>query len=116
MRTNIYREKILEVLNKNHLLGISDIQKQITKADYSTIYRNVEQMVSDGVLRKIVLDKNTVLYESIKRGSEHDHFLCVDCGNFESVQSPNMSSSFSNRHMIHDVLIRGLCEKCNTEN
>lgn len=116
MRTNIYRDKILQVVNKNHLLGISDIQKKITNADYSTIYRNVEQMVSDGVLRKVVVDKNIVLYESIGQGKEHDHFLCVDCGNFESIQPANISSSSLNRHTIYDVLVRGLCEKCNTEN
>lgn len=113
MRTNIYKEKILQILSNNHLLSISDIREQIEKADHSTIYRNVEQMVYDGILRKIVLDKNTVLYESIGNNGTHDHFLCIDCGDFESIQSTYALSTFSDRRVVHDVLVRGLCKKCN---
>lgn len=115
MRTNVYREKILQVLSTNHLLSISDIREKIATANQSTIYRNVEQMVSEGILRKIVLDKNTVLYESIKKENEHDHFLCVDCGDFESIQPMHTPNSLSDKRMIHDVFVRGLCEKCNTK-
>ena len=114
MRTNIYREKILQIINRSHLLSISDICKQVAKANYSTVYRNVEQMVSDGTVRKIVFDKNTILYESAKQ-KDHDHFLCVDCGDFESVHLPRTLNVFSGKHAIHDILIRGSCEGCNSK-
>ena len=107
MRTNVYREKILQVVSNNHLLSISDICKKVAKANYSTIYRNIEQMASDGIIRKIVFDKNTVLYESVKQKDHHDHFVCVDCGNFESIQLPYVSRTLSEKHAIHDILIRG---------
>ena len=116
MRTNIYREKILQILHDNHLLSIADICKQIAKANYSTVYRNIEQMVSAGVVRRIVFDKNTVLYESVEQKDSHDHFLCMDCGDFESIQLPHTSKAFSDKHVIHDILVRGLCKECNSKN
>ena len=112
MRTNVYRDKILRVLHTNHLLSISDIQKRIAQADYSTIYRNIEQMVSDGVLRKIVLDKNNVSYETTTPKNNHGHFLCLDCGGVESIQTQNMVGTVTGKQTIHDILVRGLCGKC----
>ena len=113
MRKNIYRDKIVRVLSRHHLLSITNIQKYLPKVDYSTIYRNVEQLVADGELRKIVVGDGGALYELSGASDDHGHFLCLDCGDIESTQTANMSVPVSRQYVIKDILIKGLCGKCN---
>jgi Fe2+ or Zn2+ uptake regulation protein len=112
MRINIYKNKILKLLEKNHLLGISDIHKKVRDANYSTIYRNVEQLVSDSLLKKIILDKDRVVYEINNSRNNHDHFVCTDCGDIEEINiSENLQ--LSKKYKIKDLLVRGSCQDCN---
>jgi Fe2+ or Zn2+ uptake regulation protein len=114
MRTNVYKEKVLEALKKSHLLSISDIHKNVSDADYSTVYRNVKQLVAEKQVRKVVLDKGSVMYELSNYEQGHDHFLCLDCGEVEEIQLSRKSVPISKKHTIHDLLIRGVCDHCNT--
>lgn len=109
MRTNIYKEKILNLLQKNHLLTISEIHKAIPNADYSTIFRNVEQLFSDKQIKKVMIDNKSVAYESTHES--HDHFICNDCGKVEKIHIPH--SSIKN-HKVDDIVVRGSCNECNT--
>ena len=106
MNKNIYKNKILNLLQKHHLLNISDIHKNIKDADYSTIFRNVEQLVKENKIKKIIIDKNNTSYENIKE--DHYHFICNKCEKIEEVEE---KINLKNKS-VTDVLIRGLCEKC----
>ena len=113
MRTNIYKDKIIALLEKNHLLSISDIHKKISDADYSTVYRNIEQLVSDEEIKKVVLDKDSVVYEINNIKNKHDHFICTDCGSVDEIERSVISLGFLKKHNITDVLFRGICKSCN---
>ena len=115
MRTNVYKNEILKLLRENHLLSISDIHSKVPNADYSTVYRNVEQLFSDKQIRKVVLDKGATMYELNDEKDKHDHFLCLDCGDVESIHSGSLNQLLPHKYAIQDVLIRGLCEECNTK-
>lgn len=111
MRTNIYKNKILTVLEKNHLLSISDIHKKIKGADFSTIYRNVEKLVSEDEIKKVIFDKDNVVYEINNKSDNHDHFLCIKCGDVEEMHIS--SNKLLTNHTVTDIIIRGLCFACN---
>jgi Fe2+ or Zn2+ uptake regulation protein len=111
MRTNIYKNKIVELFEKSHLLSISDIHKKIVGADYSTVYRNVEQLVSEDKIKKIIFGKDNVVYEINKKTDNHDHFLCIKCGDVEEIHIS--SNKLLTNHVVTDIIIRGLCYKCN---
>jgi len=113
MRTSPYKEKILQLFAKNHLLSISDIHKKISGADYSTIYRNVEQLVTHKDIKKVVFDKNTVMYEINNTNNAHDHFICIDCGLIDELERPTLTFKSLQNHNITDILIKGLCQNCN---
>jgi len=113
MRTNIYKNKILKLLQQNHLLSIADIHKKTANADYSTVYRNVEQLLSDNQIRKVVFDKGKIMYELNHKKNNHDHFLCLNCGNIEKIHVSSKTLRLSNNHKVSDLLVRGLCESCN---
>jgi len=113
MRTNLCRKEILQLLEKNHLLSMATIHKKISDVNYSTVYRNIEQLISDKEIKKIVLDKGNVMYEINKEGHNHDHFLCTDCGDVEEINIPVKALSLFNNYKVNDLLIRGLCVDCN---
>lgn len=107
MRTNIYKEHILKLLNKKHLLTIADIHKAIPDADYSTIFRNIEQLLKDKEIKKVMIDNKSIAYESSK--DSHDHFICNDCGTIESIHIPH---TFIKGRKVDDITVRGSCNKC----
>jgi Fe2+ or Zn2+ uptake regulation protein len=109
MRLNVYKDKVLAILEKEHLLSIADIREKLSGVDFSTVFRNVEQLVAEGMVKKVVISKDTVLYEVI-RAHTHDHFICNDCGKVEEIHVPR--TSIKNRK-IDDITVRGSCTECN---
>ncbi len=107
MQKNKYKDIILKLLNKNHLLSIAKINELIPEADYSTIFRNVESLFKEKKIKRIVIDNKSTVYEL---GSHsHDHFICNDCGKIELIKLPN---KIIKNIKIEDVTIRGICNKC----
>ena len=47
-----------------------------TEADFSTIYRNVNQLLEEKAIRKLVVGNKSIEYESAF--DSHDHFICND--------------------------------------
>ena len=112
MKKNIYKEKIIKLLEKNHLLSIAEIHKKIKGADYSTIYRNVEQLIFEERIKKVVLDKDNIVYEMNGEKSQHDHFFCNKCGSIDEVEKMSKNFKYLKDCTITEVLFRGLCQKC----
>ena len=106
MKTNTYKEKIKQYIAKNHLVSISQISEVITEANFSTIYRNVEQMVIDNELKKIVFDKDNVKYELAEH--HHNHFMCDTCGDVDEIELQIKNKTKIER----DAVVHGLCGKC----
>ena len=107
MRTNVYKEQILKLLKKKHLLTIAEIHKAIPEADYSTIFRNVEQLLSGKEIKKVMIDNKSVAYESAKES--HDHFICNDFGTVEAI---HISHNSIKGRKVDDITVRGSCNKC----
>ena len=107
MRTNTTKEKILTLLEQNHLLGLEAMQEAITDVDFSTVYRNIQQLVQAGVVKKVVLDSKVAVYELASH--HHDHFVCEKCERVEVVDVP--VTSLVGKQVI-DVVVRGRCESC----
>lgn len=113
MRTTPYKEKILHLLEKEHLLSIADIQAALPKeVDYSTIFRNVEKLLQEGKIKKVIVDKKTIKYEQEEH--IHDHFICTDCKKVQSIKLPKTSTFLPKNTKLTDVVMRGLCSECNS--
>lgn len=107
MRTNIYQEQIVRALENTHVLSLAELQEQIPEADFSTVYRNVQQLVTEGVLRPVVIDRKRTVYEL--GNHSHDHFICTDCQTVEAVTLPKQALGSK---VVSDVVVRGQCEGC----
>lgn len=112
MKISIYKEKILNLLKKNHLLSISDIHDMLPKANFSTIFRNVEILKMEGVIRQILKDKDTVLYEYVGKGYVHDHFVCDDCGDVQTIHVDKKALHIKGKGKAIDVTVHGVCDNC----
>ena len=108
MRTNTYQPKILSLFKKKHMLSIAEINNAIPKADYSTVFRNMEKLFIDKKVKKIVVDKKTIMYELIK--NTHGHFICNKCGKIESIYLP--LENIAKGKTVSDLTLRGLCSSC----
>jgi Fe2+ or Zn2+ uptake regulation protein len=112
MRTSTYRSKILDVLRNAHLLSITDICNSIPRVDFSTVFRNLEKLCSEGVVKRIHLDKDLVLYELVNVDNPHDHFFCTNCHEILSLAPQrNLLEKMPNTEIL-DVLVRGICQQC----
>jgi len=106
MNKNIYKDKILALLCKKHLLSISEIHKNIPEADYSTIFRNLEKLVKEKKIKKILINKDITSYENISH--DHYHFVCDKCKKVEEIKE---KINIKDKEIL-DVVIHGHCKKC----
>ncbi|MEN9604484.1 MAG: hypothetical protein RJB39_169 [Candidatus Parcubacteria bacterium] len=113
MKTSPYKDKIIQLFKKAPTLSIAQIRTKMPSADFSTIFRNVEKLVKEGVLKKIIVDKDVTVYAQKGAQSPQHHFICLECGQVENVQiSANILKS--SRVKVTDVILRGICEACNS--
>lgn len=72
------REQILETLKRTHsALSASALHKKLPKMDLTTIYRNLELFVEDGLVKKLNLGGDEAFYEYAEEA--HHHAVCTDC-------------------------------------
>lgn len=107
MRTNVYQEQIIKALRSTHVLSLAELQEQIPEADFSTLYRNVQQLVADGTLKSVLIDRKRTVYEL--GDHSHDHFICTDCQTVEAVTLPKQVLGTK---VVSDVVVRGQCDDC----
>lgn len=111
MKTPIYKQKIIDTLKKNHLMSIADIEKKV-KANFSTIFRNIEILKTEGLIKQVVKDKDTILYEYVGEGHAHDHFICDDCGDVQAIHVDKKALHIKGKGKAQDVTVHGLCGDC----
>ncbi len=109
MRTNKYKEKIIALFGTEHLLGLDDIRARLRDADFSTVFRNVEHLLAEGKIKKVVINNKYVLYELADHA--HDHFVCDDCGTVESIELSHSVGQLKGRH-VSDITVHGTCDVC----
>lgn len=110
MRTNKYKDRIVDILKNGHLMAIEDIRSQISEADFSTIYRNIELLLKEQKIKKVVVDNKHTLFE-LRADHEHDHFICDDCGSIESIELPRLAKSLKGKK-VNEITVHGSCNAC----
>jgi len=93
-------------------MRIKDIHKKIMNAHHSTIYRNMEDLFSQGIVQKIVLDKKNIFFELCEKKKMHGHFICTVCKRVEEIPLSLEKMSFLLNYTITDAVIRGVCKEC----
>ena len=86
--------------------------------DKATVFRNLNDMVTAGILRRTELGDRVWRFELVEddHGSAHPHFVCVDCGTVSCMHeikltagSMRLSEEFGE---VTEILLRGHCNDC----
>ncbi|MBS1889353.1 MAG: transcriptional repressor [Actinobacteria bacterium] len=86
----------------------------------ASIYRALEQLEQLGLLQRIEVSRGTAGYERVESdGEHHHHAICRECGRlipFEDSSLERAIEQVAGRISFdvseHDVVLRGLCERC----
>lgn len=88
--------------------------------DKATVFRNLNDLVTAGLLRRSELGDHVWRFELIaedeKGHASHPHFVCVDCGHVSCLQEIEFTkrSQTASRKVgnVTEVLLRGHCHDC----
>jgi Fur family ferric uptake transcriptional regulator len=88
----------------------------------ASVYRALEQLEALGLVQRVEVTRGTAGYERVEPGGEHHHHaICRRCGRMVPFEDPaleraldRVSAKMSFEVSEHDVVLRGLCERCAT--
>lgn len=99
-----------------------ELAKKGEKLGKATVYRRLERLVEDGIVRRFVSDDAKVScyqYAGGEACKNHYHLKCLKCGELLHVECDyldEMSSHVLEHHGFtvdtHKITICGVCEKC----
>ena len=124
-RNTIQRTLVYEAVNalQNHATAdeIYDlIVKNHPHISKGTVYRNLNQLVKDGEIRRLEVPGGPDRYDHLRH--EHYHVRCLKCKRVFDVDMdymPDLERSIRDAHGFvfsgHDIMFKGLCPDCQKE-
>ena len=117
------RELILNTIKKQTKeFTIKDIYKEVKKeAGLTTIYRLIDKLVNDNIIRKTLEKDNKTYYQYLEKCEEENHFYlkCDKCKNMQHIDCDcikDLSNHILKNHKFktnkENIIINGLCNKC----
>ena len=103
---------------------VRHLQDNATPVGTATVYRTLEQLVEEGMVRKYVLDgKSSACYQFLSDEphlcQEHFHLKCLSCGTLFHVQCTfldEMQAHIAAHHHFQidhtKTVLYGYCEQC----
>lgn len=97
-------------------LTAEDIQRRLPDVGVATVYRNLESLEQQGLIRKFRAGAKGAYYEYVRE--RHLHFVCDVCGNiYDMPCDPSGLLEEISRicgHTMHecDAVCRGICKNC----
>jgi Fur family transcriptional regulator, ferric uptake regulator len=86
----------------------------------ASVYRALEQLEQLGLVQRLEVSRGTAGYERVEPdGEHHHHAICRHCGCMVPFEDSSLeraiaklSAEMSFEVTDHDVVLRGLCERC----
>ena len=120
------REIILEVIKNNPIHPTAEeiyglVTKKEPKISKSTVYRNINILVENGIIQKITISSKPDRYDYLYK--EHNHLICNNCGKVldfvYDIEKPKIENEIKNQlkqeFKISNVSIYGICEDCKSK-
>jgi Fur family ferric uptake transcriptional regulator len=126
MRSTLVHNAILEVFSKNKkpltpLEVLNFLDKNGIRVNKTTIYRQIENLLSAEILKEINFSDRSKRYELPDKHGHHHHLVCMKCGKVEDVSFDEDIKKQEkmvwkrNRFKVlnHSLEYFGLCKNCN---
>ncbi len=98
------------------------VRKKHKGMGYATVARTVKLMCESGLCRQVDFGDGVFRYEHKYKHEHHDHLICIRCGRFEEIYSPELEKiqhDLVKKHGYvqenHKLDIFGLCPGCADE-
>ncbi len=127
LRNSEQRSKILETFLKSERHISADelyrmVKKRIPTIGYATIYRTLKILCECGICKELRIENGVSRYEPLYGHEHHDHLICLKCGKFIEVSSPEIeklqekiAKSEGFILMRHRLELYGICKRCNSK-
>lgn len=97
----------------------SDLHENLeSEMDLATIYRNLEMLCGEGIIRQVMNEKERQYYElACEHNPEHPHFYCNSCGKIYCMKREKpirLKSGLPQDFTIEQTVLqyRGICPDC----
>lgn len=119
-RITVQRLMIIDALKKLGHATIKDIfsylESDSIKLSLTTIYRNIDVLIKDNIIRKVSINLKDDYYEIIPKFNEHSHFICEKCGKIIDIDLPKEFVQFEdksdNLYLSQHISYYGICGEC----
>ena len=101
---------------------VKDIYNRVKgSTGLTTVYRVIDKLVSDGIIKKYIKDDNVICYQYLEDCDKSNHFYlkCDACGKLVHVDCDCIRNLFNHILDEHDFVpydkqfvINGLCSEC----
>ncbi|WP_456380834.1 Fur family transcriptional regulator [Hydrogenimonas sp.] len=114
------RLKIVTMLEKYGHINIEDLYREMLRefpsVSLATIYKNINQMIENGLIQEVKLPRTKSVYELIKE--PHLHMVCDKCHKVEDIsvgtekiiEEAEKVSGYSIQESF--ITLRGICPEC----
>ncbi len=125
IRASRQRENVLNVFLKNErhltMAELYDaVRKKCPDLGYATVYRAMKVICEAGLAAEIEFGHGAARFEHKYGHEHHDHLICLKCGKFVEVVSPQierlqkqLAEENNFTPVKHKMQIFGFCKQCN---
>ena len=97
-----------------------ELRSRNVRVATASVYRALEQLKELGLVQRMEVARGTAGYERVEpSGAHHHHAVCRRCGRMEPFEDQGLEKAIArvaSRVNVdvaeHDVVLRGLCERC----
>ena len=97
----------------------SDLNEELCRdMDPATIYRNLEMLCDEGIIRQVMNENERQYYElACKHNPEHPHFYCSSCGRIYCLKNTkkfSVKGEPGGSFIVQQTMLqfRGICPRC----
>lgn len=122
VRITPMRQLVLEFfLEKNKILGLSELEKSFPRSDRITIYRTLKTFEEKGIIHSVSTGTSGVKYalcqdcEIANHTDRHPHFYCMKCKEINCLEAlfiPTIKLPEGYSLEKIEMTISGICKKC----
>jgi Fur family ferric uptake transcriptional regulator len=119
-RAGAARRQVIELLaGERCAVTALEIDRRLPSVGRASVYRTLEQLEQLGLVHRVDVGGEGVAFERNDPGGHHHHMVCVRCGRLVPFEDPDLERAIHRvgegaefEVVSHDVLLRGVCPRC----
>jgi Fur family transcriptional regulator, ferric uptake regulator len=123
-RAGAARQKVIELLGgESCAITALEIDRRLPSVGRASVYRTLEQLEQLELVHRVDVGGEVVAFERNDPGGHHHHMVCVRCGRLVPFSDPALERAIHDigeraefEITAHDVLLRGVCPRCQGQN